>query len=74
MVACDFHSSWWVVAKKLELGPGLVGWTPSFPLLTVVIEHSSSKYQLICNADNLQRGVWGITVRGVLDGAFKLVD
>ena len=46
--------------KGLELGPGLVGWVPSFPHLEIVIERSSLEKQLICNADGLQRGVWGI--------------
>ena len=39
--------------KHLEFGPDLVGWIPSFPLLAVVGEHSSLKYQLICDANNL---------------------
>ena len=60
--------------KDLEFGPGIVSWIPSFSLLAVVGEHTSLKYQLICNADDLQRGVWGITCRGILDGAFYLVD
>ena len=34
--------------KYLELGPGLVVWIPSFPLLAVVVEHFSLEYQLIC--------------------------
>ena len=33
--------------KGLELGPGLVGWVPSFPHLTIVIGHSSLEYHLI---------------------------
>ena len=57
--------------KGLELGPGLVGWVSLFPQLTIVIEHSSLEYQLIYNADNLKRGVWGIPGHGVIDGAFK---
>ena len=60
--------------KGLELGPGLVGWVPSFPLLAIVIKHSSLDYQLICDADNLQRGVRGIPGRGVLDSAFDLIN
>ena len=60
--------------KGLELVPGLVGWVLSFPLLTIVIEHSSLEYQLICDANNLQRGVRGIPVRCVLNGAFDFID
>ena len=60
--------------KGLELGPGLVGWVPSFPLLAIVIKHSSLDYQLICDADDLQRGVQGIPGRFVLDSPFNLID
>ena len=60
--------------KSLELGPGLVGWIPSFPQLETVVEHSSLEYQLICNANNLQQGVRGIPGLGVLNGAFGLID
>ena len=60
--------------KYLELGPGLVGWIPYFPLLAVVREIFSLKYRLICYDDDLQRGVRSIPCRGVLDGAFDLVD
>ena len=60
--------------KYLEFGPGLVGWIPYFPLLSVVGEHTSLKYQLICDADNLQRSVRGIPSRGVLDDVFNFVD
>ena len=60
--------------KYLELNPGLVGWILSFPLLAVVGEHSSLKYQLICDANDLKRGVQGIPGRGVLDSALDLVD
>ena len=60
--------------KNLEFGPGLVGWIPSFPLLAVVVEHFSLEYQLICDADKFQWVVRGIPGRGVLDGAFDLVD
>ena len=60
--------------KGLGLGPGLVGWFPSFPHLEIVIEHSSLEYQLICNSDALQRGVRGIPGRGVLRGAFDLIN
>ena len=60
--------------KVLELGPDLVGWIPSFPQLAIVVENSSLEYQLICDANNLQRGVRGIPGRSVLDGAFDLID
>ena len=60
--------------KGLELGPGLVGWIPSFPQLAIVIEHSILGYQLLFDADDLQRGVQGIPGHGVLDGAFDLID
>ena len=60
--------------KKLEFGPGLVGWIPSFPLLAVVGVNSSLKYQLVCDVNNLQQGIRGIPCRGVLGGAFNLVD
>ena len=60
--------------KYIELGPGLVGWIPSFPLLAVLGEHSSLEYQLICDADDLQWGVRGIPSRGVIDSAFDFVD
>ena len=60
--------------KDLEFGPGLVVWIPSFPLLAVVGEYTSLKHQLICDSDNLQRGVRGISFRSVLDGAFDLVN
>ena len=60
--------------KGLELGPGFVGWIPSFPQLAIVIEHSGLENKLICNTDNLQRGVWGIPGRGVIDSAFNLID
>ena len=59
--------------KKIELGPGLVGWIPSFSQLAIVIEHSSLEYQLIYDTDGLQWGVQGIPGRGVLDGAFDLI-
>ena len=60
--------------KSFELGPGLVRWIPSFPQLAIVIENSSLEYQLICDAEDLQRGVRGITCRSVLDDAFNLID
>ena len=60
--------------KGLELGPGLVSWIPSFPHLAIVVEYSSMEYQLICDADDLQRGVQGIPGCGVLDGTFELID
>ena len=60
--------------KGLELGTGLAGWVPSFPQLSIVIEHSSLEYQFICNAGDLQWGVRGIPSLGVLNGAFDLID
>ena len=60
--------------KGIELGPGLVGWIPSFPQLAISIEHSSLEYQLICNSNGLQQGVRGIPGRRVLDDAFGLID
>ena len=60
--------------KGIEIGPGLVGWIPSFPQLAISIENSSLEYQLICNFDDLQQGVRGIPGRSVLDEAFGLID
>ena len=59
--------------KSIELGTGIVGWILSFPLIAIIVEQSSLEYQLICNADDLQQGVQGIPVRGILNGAFNLV-
>ena len=60
--------------KDLEFGPGLVVWIPYFTLLSVVGERTSLKYQLICDSEDLQRGVRGITFHSVLDDAFDLVN
>ena len=74
---CDLQLAQCLVGggkQSLGLGPGLVRWIPSFPQLAIVIENSSLEYQLICDAEDLQRGVRGITCRSVLDGAFNLID
>ena len=60
--------------KDLEFGLGLVGWIPYFTLLSVVGERTSLKYQLICDSEDLHRGVRGITFHSVLDDAFDLVN
>ena len=41
--------------KYLELGVGLLGWIPSFPLLAVVGEHSSLKYHLVCDVNDCKQ-------------------
>ena len=60
--------------KSLEMGPGIIGWLLLFLQLAIVIEHSSLENQLICDANNFQRDVWGIPGHGILYGAFDLID
>ncbi len=59
---------------NLELWPGFVGFRLPLPVAAIVRKDGSLEEDLICNREDLGRGVWCVAGGGVVDGIFYLSE